>query len=149
MKKLNRISITITILLAFLISGCDFGDDKGTTSPSKIEINKCETIMNLNPSVKITPLGFKFENSVIDDVIWFKFKTTAKLEDIFNDKTINTSKFEDNFTFTYDMSEVKWWNTKGKKFLGGQVNLPNAKYMNVGIQKSDDGYVVYIKWYET
>ncbi len=46
------------------------------------------------------------------------------------------------------MTELKWWDVKGKKLLGGQVELPNTRFMNVGVEKNDDGYLVYIMWHE-
>lgn len=146
---MKRIYSLIVLLTVLPFTGClDFGKDEETTSPTKVQINNCISKMYLNPSLKITPLGFKLEGSGIDDAIWFKFKTdVAEVQDIFNSKVVDTSKFKNDFSFIHDMSKVKWWNTKGKKFFGVQVELPNVKYMNVGIEKVDDGYVVYIMWH--
>jgi len=70
------------------------------------------------------------------------------VEEIFDSEVVDTSTFKDGFTFAHDMDELKWWDAKGKQLLGGQVDLPNVKFMNVGIEKNGDGYVVYIMWHE-
>jgi len=142
--------LLIVLLLILSLAGClDFGKDEETTSPTKAQVARCRSEMYLNPSMKITPLGFKLEGSGIDDAIWFKFKTNiVDVQEIFDGKVVDTSKFEDYFTFTHEMNELKWWDVKGKKLLGGQVELPNVRFMNVGVEKTNDGYVVYIMWHE-
>ena len=136
---------------SLVFTGClDFGEDEQTTTPTKDQLSRCRVEMYLKPSMKITPLGYKLEGSGIDDAIWFKFKTdVSDLKEIFDSKVVDTSKLKDGFAFAHDMDGVKWWDTKGKDFLGGQVELPNARFMNVGIEKNDDGYLVYIMWHET
>jgi len=148
MKIIKRLTL---LLLVVLIAGClRFGKDEETTSPTKIQIDKCKTVMYLNPSINISPVGYKIIGSGIDDAIWFIFKTdTAEIQDIFDSKVVDTSEFKEGFTFNYDnIWKMKWWKTEGKRFLGGQVELPNVKYMNVGIEDVDDDFVVYIMWHE-
>ena len=100
-------------------------------------------IRPLQPAIN-TVLG-----SGIDDSIWFKFKTdTVDLREIFAGKVVDISEFKSDFTFGHGMTELKWWDVKGKSLLGGQVSLPNVRFMNVGIEKIHDGYVVYIMWHE-
>ncbi len=142
--------LLIGLLLILSLAGClDFGKDEETTSPTKAQVARCRSEKYLNPSMKITPLGFKLEGSGIDDAIWFKFKTNiVDVQEIFDGKVVDTSKFEEYFTFTHEMNELKWWDVKGKKLLGGQVELPNVRFMNVGVEKTNDGYVVYIMWHE-
>lgn len=106
--------------------------------------------MYLNPAMKITPVGFKLLGSGIDDAIWFKFKTdVTDVQNIFDGKVVDTAKFKDGFTFTGGMDGSEWWDVKGKELLGGRVKLPNVRYMNVGIEKNDEGYIIYIMWHET
>ncbi len=149
MRK-SYLLIALLPILSFMFTGClDFGKDEETTSPTKAQVSRCRSEMYLNPSMKITPLGFKIEGSGIDDAIWFKFKTDASdVDKIFDSKVVNTSKFKDGFTFIHKMDELKWWDVRGKKLLGGQVELPNVRFMNVGIEKNDEGYLVYIMWHE-
>jgi hypothetical protein len=47
------------------------------------------------------------------------------------------------------MNDLKWWDANDKKMIGESISLPNARYMDVGIEKQDDGYLVYIMWNET
>jgi len=51
-------------------------------------------------------------------------------------------------TFIYEMKDLKWWDVKDKNLLGGKVELPKLRFMNVGIEKSNEGYLVYIMWHE-
>jgi len=46
------------------------------------------------------------------------------------------------------MKDLKWWDVKDKNLLGGKVELPKLRFMNVGIEKSNEGYLVYIMWHE-
>ncbi len=131
-------------------SGClEFGNDEETDSPTKEQVDRCRSEMYLNPSMQITPLGYKLEGSGIDDAIWFKFKTdVSEAQEIFDIKVVDTAKFKNGFSFVHDMTELRWWDVKNKELLGGQVELPNARFMNVGIEKNNGGFVVYIMWHE-
>jgi len=70
------------------------------------------------------------------------------MQNIFNDKVVDTSRFKKGFTFTHEMSELKWWDVQVKNLLGGQVELPNVRFSHIGIEKNDEGDVVYIMWHE-
>lgn len=142
--------LLFALSLTLFISGClDFGNDEETTSPNKAQIERCRSEMYLNPSMQITPLGYKLEGSGIDDAIWFKFKTNiSDVNNIFDSKVVDTATFKAGFIFVHEMKELKWWDVKNKNLLGGQVELPDVRFMNVGIEKNDDGYVVYIMWHE-
>ena len=142
--------IALLPIFSLMLTGClNFGKDEETTSPTKDQVSRCRSEMYLNPSMKITPLGFKLGGSGIDDAIWFKFKTDiSDLHEIFDGSVVDASRFKDGFTFTHEMDKLKWWDVKGKKLLGGQVELPNVRFMNVGVEKNNEGYVVYIMWHE-
>ncbi|MBN2513567.1 MAG: hypothetical protein JXB18_11570, partial [Sedimentisphaerales bacterium] len=87
--------------------------------------------------------------SGIDASMYFKFKTdTTDISQIFDSSVVDAAKFQNGFTLN-TIKNVKWWDVKNKDLLGGQVSLPNAKYMNVGIEKTEKGYTVYIMWFET
>jgi len=104
--------------------------------------------MYLNPDLKIGPLGFKLRGSGIDDAIWFKFKVKAsEVAEVFDTAVVDVSEFKDGFTML-PVKGLKWWDVDGKTFLGGEVSLPNVKFMKVGITKTDDGSLVYIMWFE-
>ncbi len=148
MKKI--FILTALFFFATTLMGClKFGEDEETTTPTTAQVSRCFSEMYLNPSLELRPLGYKLEGSGIDDGIWFKFETSVDISQIFNSTIVNVSKFERGFTFLHEMKELKWWDVAGKSFLGGQVELPNARYMNVGIEKKGAGYVVYIMWHKT
>lgn len=146
MKRAWFLPIPLAILL---VTGClNFGKDEETTAPTKVQIDRCRLEMHISPSLKITPLGYKLEGLGIDDAIWFKFKTNeGNLGHIFNPMVVDASKFKKDFRLD-EAPEIKWWDVKGKKLLGGQVELPNVRFMNVGIEKSREGCAIYIMWHE-
>ncbi|MBE9140997.1 hypothetical protein IQ254_27995 [Nodosilinea sp. LEGE 07088] len=128
----------------------NFGKDEETTTPTEAQLSRCQVEMYLNPSINIVPLGYKLEGSGIDDAIWFKFETDASsLQEIFDRNVVDTSTFKNGFVLTDGINASKWWDVENKEVLGGQVELPNARFMNIGIEKNDDGYQVYIMWHET
>jgi len=139
------------LLITISFTGClDFGNNEETTSPTEAQVERCRAEMYLNPSMKITPLGFKLEGSGIDDAIWFKFETDiTDLHQIFDSNIVDSYKFENDYTSIYEVNGLDWWDVKEKKLIGGQVELPNVRFMNVGIEKKEKGYVVYIMWHET
>ncbi len=147
----NLCFVVMALLLLVSLNGClDFGEDVETEKPNESQVNRCLSEMYLNPSIKMTPLGFKLEGSGIDDAIWFKFKTDeTDLSQVFDPKAVDVTKFKENFTFLSQIKGLEWWDVKDKSLLGGQVSLPNARYMNIGIEKADDGYMIYIMWHET
>jgi hypothetical protein len=147
---MKKLILLIIIIISISLSGClNFGKDEETTSPTPAQVSRCYSEMYLNPDLKIHPLGYKLEGSGIDDAIWFKFETDAAVSEIFNSTVIDTTKFTQNYTLLYEIKGLKWWDIKGKSLLGGQIELPNVRYMNVGIEKKGDSNLVYIMWHET
>ena len=136
--------------LSVVVTGClKYGDDVETTSPTEAQVARCRAEMCLNPALNVTPLGFKLEGSGIDDAIWFKFSTDASnVDQIFDMNAVDTAKFKDGFNFAHKMDALTWWDVNSKALLGAQVELPNARFMNVGIVRTDAGYLVYIMWHE-
>ncbi len=150
-KPYKYLQLLLMIVCISLIStGCmDFGKDMETISPTDQQISKCKEIMCLNQDLNIEPLGLKIYDSGIDNATIFKFRTSAKsMEEIFDSDSVDTSRFSEDYSLSEEKG-LEWWDVTGKKFTGGQVSLPNAKYMNVGLQEKDNGFIVYIFWFET
>ncbi len=149
-SKTNRWKCLVLVPMLILVHGClDFGDDFETTSPTEQQVSGCRKAMYINTSVNITPLGLYYAGSGIDAAVWYKFRTdTVDVLQIFDTSVVDAAKFQNGFTLN-TKKNVKWWDVKNKDLLGGQVPLPNAKYMNVGIEKIEEGYTVYIMWFET
>jgi len=145
-----RSMVVLLVGLAVGSTGClDFGNDEETTAPTKAQVDRCRAEMYLNPAMKIVPLGFQLEGSGIDDVIWFKFRTdVSDWKEVFDPKTVDVSGFNNDFTHRRAPNGLKWWDVKGKRLTGGQVELPNVRFMHVGIEKDGAEYVVYIMWHE-
>ena len=149
-KNIKYLSLSaIALLSVVLFFGClGFGKDEETINPTLQQVSKCRELMHLNPSLDITPLGYKLLASGIDDAIWFKFRAdTVSLNEIFNLSTI-AKEFSEGFVLIPEKG-LNWWDVVNKNFIGGQVSLPNSKFMNVGIEKEMDGLIIYIFWFET
>ena len=146
---MKKVHLVILLFMLSLTACLDFGDDIETASPTKEQVESCRSRMYLNPGVKIKPLGYKLQGSGIDDAVWFVFQTEGSAVDkLFLPQFIDVSQFKDGFTFQSHPKGVSWWQAEGKTFLGGQVELPKSKFMNVGIEKTDKGSVIYIMWHE-
>ena len=141
--------IIITVLLVFTIACLDFGPEEETTTPTEEQVNLCKAELYIQESANITPLGFKLDASGIDDRIWFKFETDADdLTQIFDTSIVDVSAFTEDVSLT-PLEDVTWWDVEGKTLWGGHVALPNVRYMMVGAEKIEGGYIIYIMWNET
>ena len=138
------------LLMAASLSGClEYGTDEETASPTQAQVDRCRAEMYLRADLEMTPLGFKLEGSGIDDAIWFKFETPCEdLQAIFDGAVVDTSGFKTGFTFDHAMKDLVWWDVQGRQLVGAQVQLPNARFMNVGVERLERGHVVYIMWHE-
>ena len=88
----------------------------------------------------------------IDGAIWFRFLAhTGDIADVFAPETVEVevSNFRSGYEFA-SSSMPSWWDVAQKPLTGGQVSLPNARFMNVGFVDNDDGTLtVYVMWHET
>ena len=150
MKKLYTLVVLAAVL--FTTIACldfEFGNDEETTMPTESQVNRCRVEMYLKDTANITALGYKLEGSGIDDVIWFKFHADAKnLAQVFDTSIVDITQFEEN-SKVMGLKDVEWWDVDGKNLFGGQVALPNARFMTVGAEKVEGGYVIYVVWNET
>lgn len=104
--------------------------------------------MYINTSLNITPLGLYYVGSGIDDSMYFKFKTdTTDISQIFDSSVVDVTKFN-KWVMLGDLNCPKWWDVRNKQLVGEKISLPNAKYMAIGTEKTQEGYTVYIEWHE-
>ena len=144
----RRLALLLGLLM---LCGClDFGEKEETTSPTTKQIDACRKMIYLQLLATIKPLGLKHDATGIDLRFWFKFETTeTDLSKVFDVKVVDTSLFTSTSAFVNDSQDPVWWDTKGKTtFIGGHVDLPKAKFMDVAAEKTASGYVVYISWWE-
>ena len=141
-----------SILLAMvLLAGClDFGPKVTTSTPSAKDVARCRAEMYLRSDIEIEPQGFQLVSG-IDASIWFKFiARTEKIAAVFNEKHVDTSQFSEGYKSHSDSSLPAWWDAADKKLTGGQVELPNGRFMDVGFSKNEDRTLtVYVMWFET
>jgi len=148
MKQKWQIVILLVVIVSTTVGCLSFGTDEETTSPTESQVSRCRTEMYLNDALKITPLGYKLLGSGIDDQIWFKFRVDVNdLSQVFDTSVVDTSSFE-KFVM-HERDELAWWDVKGKELVGGEISLPNARYMDIGAEKIYGGYIIYIMWTET
>ena len=141
----------IAVLCAVVLSGCSlqFGADEVTTQPTEAQLARCRSEMYLQTNLVFQAHGMKLLGSGIDDAIWLKF--SCEVTDpalIFQANVVDTSKFRKGFKLS-PYKDLPWWDVEGRNLSGGQVALPNARFMNVGIDTTGTHSVVYIMWHET
>lgn len=141
----------IVILCLALLAGCDlsFGTDEMTTEPTQAQIDRCRQEMYLQANLAIQAQGMKLLGSGIDDQIWLKFSCDVTEPDqIFQSDVVDVAGFSEN-TKLQSLKDIAWWDIEGRDLSGGQVALPNARFMEVGIDTTDKPTVVFIIWFET
>ena len=141
----------IAILYVVFLSGCSlqFGTDEVTTQPTEAQLARCRAEMCLQTNLVFQAHGMKLLGSGIDDAIWLKFSCeVTDLASIFQPEFVDTSKFRSGFKLS-QYKDLPWWDVEGRNLTGGQVALPNARFMNVGIDTTETHSVVYIMWNET
>ena len=147
MKMKNYIAISCLAIL----TGCglQFGTDETTTQPTQAQLARCRAEMYLQTNLVFQAHGMKLLGSGIDDAIWLKF--SCEVTDpahIFQTNIVVVSNFRNGFKQS-PSKDIPWWDVKGRNLSGGQVAIPNARYMNVGIDAAGTNSVVYIMWHET
>lgn len=149
LKKISFTKMTVIITsITVLLAGClSFGDDVQTGEPTADQIRKCRRLMYLRDDLVLQAEGYKITHG-IDVAIWFKFTTAeTSASEIFIDSIVDIWRFEDSFSL-YPQKDMDWWDVKGKNLFGEVVELPNTKFMSVGIERYPRGSTVYIFWNE-
>jgi hypothetical protein len=137
----------VPCVAASLLVGClSFGEDVETAAPSPAQVARCRSEMHLAPALSIEPRGFKLTQG-IDDAIWFKFVTARQPAARLFRPDVDVSLFKPGVALQPAMTP--WWDAQGKRLVGGQVSLPSARYMTVGIEERGEQMTVYIMWAET
>ena len=154
MKLSGKNILLIIISISFtLFAGClQFGEEVSTDNPTQEQVAFCKSTLFLNDDIELTPIGYKLNATGIDDALWFKFSTKTKdPKKIFKEELIDSISFSDDYKFPGAYAKESWWDIKGKKVYGGQVELPSGtNFMEVGIPESDTPgeYIIYIFWFE-
>ncbi|MGC9367788.1 MAG: hypothetical protein ACP5FK_12205 [bacterium] len=149
LQNFVKTKIIIVLVSSFvLFGGClSFGEDVETTEPSPGHISKCRRLMYLRDDLEFQGEGYKITHG-IDVAVWFKFSTAeTSASEIFIDSIVDIWRFEDSFNL-YPHQDIKWWDVKNKYLYGGVVELPQTKFMSVGMDRNPRGTTVYIFWHE-
>ena len=139
--------LAIAALLSLV--GClKFGSKESTTNPNAQQLAHCRQVLYLSTNLVLEAKGYKFDASGIDAAMWFKFTTdSTDPAGLFQTNVVDTSGFSTGFALS-PSDDIPWWDVKGLDLMGGQVELPGVKFMNVGLLSSDSNTVVYIFWHE-
>ena len=153
--------ILLLLCSVLLSSGCDpFGTPPPdvSTTPNAEQVDYCRSVMYLNPSIDIQPLGYYYQHAFLDDAINFKFNAlTDDLANIFLPEHVpseNLVERETPYLLDQDIGE-KWWDPPKPKLIGDSFTVPDprtkgARGLNVGLVKNQEGgYTVYVFWFET
>jgi len=145
---------TLRILVAFFLlqtTGClDFGDDIETTDPTAEQLQFCKTVMYLNDELIYEPIGLKILGSGIDDAVWFCFTTKeTDISKIFLPEYISPDSLTKAIDIYSPENMPNWWNIMDKNLSGNTIELPGGTFMSIGIEKNNNGHIVYIFWHQT
>lgn len=141
----------IAISCLAMLTGCtDFlGTDVTTTQPTQAQLARCRAEMYLQNNLVFQAHGMKLLGSGIDDQKWLKFSCeAADPAQIFQTDIVDVSLFRDGIKLS-PAKDIPWWDVEGRNLFGGQTALPNARFMNVGIDATATGSVVYVTWFDT
>ncbi len=144
---------TITILFTFVLlltMGClDFGEDIVTTNPTQEQLDFCKTVMYLNDELSYEPIGLKILGSGIDDAIWFCFTTgETDISKIFLSEFISPDSLNEEINIYSPENMPNWWDITDKNLTGNAFELPGGTFMSIGMEKNNNGHIVYIFWHE-
>lgn len=147
-EKMMKKKFVIFCLMALILNGCGlFGPDVVTETPTPEQIARCRAEMYLMADLALEAKGLKIVEGP-DTAMWFKFVVVKQpLDKIFQPEVVDVSKFAPGIRFT-ETTLPAWWDVQGKTFLGGNVALPNVRYMRVGIDEHGEALTVYIMWHE-
>jgi hypothetical protein len=136
-------------VVALILPGCGlFGPDVETNQPTPEQIARCRSEMYLVADLSLDAKGLKLMEGP-DTAMWFTFEVAKQpLDKIFQPAVVDVAKFAPGVRFTETTLPV-WWDVQGKTFFGGNVALPNVRYMQVGIAEQAETLRIYIMWHET
>lgn len=87
----------------------------------------------------------------MDGIMWCRFTVEAKgLDEVFDTSQVDVSEFkEPGFHVGRTPISDRWWDVKGKKLVGGSVEVRHDETLDVGYVDHGDGTLtVYIYWFE-
>ena len=124
-----------------------------TTKPSALQIEKCRKWMHIQTDTEITANGLQIETGK-DTCAAFKFVAhTTDPKKLFDPIIVDASKFSQRETYyglNIPMFSQSWWDFSKHVLNGGNFEIPNAEWLNIGYKSNDDDTLtVYVTWGET
>ena len=104
-----------------------------TTKPSALQIEKCRKWMHIQTDTEIAHTNDP--KKLLDPII------------------VDASKFSQRETYyglNIPMFSQSWWDFSKHVLNGGNFEIPNAEWLNIGYKSNDDDTLtVYVTWGET
>jgi hypothetical protein len=135
-----------------VLTGCSlrFGADVTTTHPTEDQVARCRAAVFLQTNLAIQVHGMKWLGSGMDDALWLKFSCAATdPAEIFRTDVVDVSRLRKGFKHASYQEIPGWWDVDGRDLSGGQFELPDARFMNIGIDAGATNATVYVIWQET
>ena len=146
MKK----AVFVSVLFMAAASGClDFGEDVETDNPTQQQLEFCEAVMHLNPQMDYQPAGMKVIGSGIDGAAWMVFSTEeTQTGAIFDTTYVSPGSLLGTASMYSPDDMPEWWNPSNYELTGGIIALSDGCFINVGMNRTSGGTVVFIFWNE-
>ena len=144
--------LILLCLPLLVLCGCsmDFGTVIATTHPTQGQLDRCRSAMYLNSNLVFSAKGYKEDGTGIDGIAWLVFSTSeTDPAAIFQTNTVDVSKLKEGATLPAQQDQDWWIRATDGPLRHSQFELPNVKFMDVYIESTDTGGVVFINWFET
>ena len=106
--------------------------------------------MHIKEGLEYEPIAFKIIGSGIDDAVWFSFETDeTDFSRIFDDSFVSPDSLSTGVSINIPEDMPSWWDAPESDLYGRSFSLAGAKHMTVGINRVQNGSIVYIFWNET
>lgn len=147
-KTPTNIFLLISLVLFFIQSCLDFGEDFETREPTAEQIAACKNLAWILPESKLEVQGIKWLGSGIDTAFWMTFSLEKEDRDnLFHPDGASWNALTQKNPVISEGPD--WWVPEGSFISGGQVILPNGGTLEVFWQERGSRIRVSLFYFET
>ncbi len=120
------------------------------TKVTQEDLALCADRMRVTFPKSTRPIGIWYQYGM-DDAICLKIEIAKSDLGVFiRESPLSNEKLENDWRFLLEPDKGWWDPSKPKILLSGQAGLPNAQFLNIGIDYlPDDKVIIYLMWHET
>lgn len=148
---LHNWHITLLFFIAALLGyNTSYGESLMSQEEKKVLLKKLEELIGIQFPKGTTLIRYERQTES-DALIRAKLTfTSSQWESFVSTSPLNPDIFEEEQRYLLG-TNIEWWNPQdSKKLPTAQVWLPNAKVLNVGVDKSNSKeFLVFLVWHGT